>query len=332
MFGSCNVGDRVMPQTRKRGFTLIELLVVIAIIAVLIALLLPAVQQAREAARRTQCKNNLKQIGLAVHDYHDTYIRFPGIGLQSGWGHNWVVSILPYADQTPLYNMWVFNGQDVGWHDGAGGANAANYENKQIAWMICPSSPLPTLMTRFPNPTLPAPCYMAVTGAAPFANFQTASGSNWWPSSGNGIYSNAGLIVQESCKQMRDCVDGLSNTLLVGEQSNFTFDPTGINKADARAGATWGWAMGSNSGWAAGPGGGGATTIRYAPNAKVLGSDGCISTSENQRINTPLNSAHTGGVQVLMGDGAVKFVSENLNMATLTYLAVRDDNQVLGDY
>lgn len=334
MFSLFGSRERAVPNSRQKGFTLIELLVVIAIIAVLIALLLPAVQQAREAARRTQCKNNLKQIGLAIHNYHDTYNRFPGIGLQVGWGHNWTVSILPYADQAPLYNMWVFTGTDTGWRgDGVGGPNNANYDNKQIPWMICPSSPLPVFLTRFPNPVLPAAGYMAVTGAAPNGLYQPASGSTWWPSSGNnGIYSNSGLIVQEACKQMRDCTDGLSNTILIGEQSNFTFDPTGVNKADARAGATWGWAMGSNSGWAAGPGGGGATTIRYAPNAKVLGTDGCIATTENQRINTPLNSAHTGGVQLLMGDGAVKFISENINMATLTYLAARDDGQVVGDY
>jgi len=320
-------------QIRKRGFTLIELLVVIAIIAVLIALLLPAVQQAREAARRTQCKNNLKQIGLAIHNYHDNFSRFPGVGMQTGWGHHWMVSILPYADQAPLFNLWVFNGQDVGWHDGAGGANAANYENKFIAWMMCPSSPLPTIMNRFANPCLPAASYVAVTGAAPNGNFQPAINTNWWHAVGDwGIYSNAGIIVTTHCRQMRDCTDGLSNTILVGEQSNFLFDATGIQKADARAGATWGWAMGSNSGWTNGPGGGGEHTVRYAPNAKVLNAEGADSTTEHRRINTPLNSAHVGGVQILMGDGAVKFVSDNINLATLTYLAVRDDNQVVGEY
>ena len=99
-----------MVTKRQKGFTLIELLVVIAIIAVLIALLLPAVQQAREAARRTQCKNNLKQIGLALHNYHDTFSQFPsGFGVtarnSSGgerWGHSQWVTLLPYVDQAPL--------------------------------------------------------------------------------------------------------------------------------------------------------------------------------------------------------------------------------------
>src|SRR6188472_2033110 len=108
----------------RRGFTLIELLVVIAVIAVLIALLLPAVQQAREAARRTQCKNNLKQLGLALHNFHDTYSRFPpgcmpdlsgaqtdpgaNATVQASWGSSWKVHILPYVDQAPMYTNWVF--------------------------------------------------------------------------------------------------------------------------------------------------------------------------------------------------------------------------------
>ena len=110
-----------MKLFRRKAFTLIELLVVIAIIAVLIALLLPAVQQARESARRTQCKNNFKQIGLALHNYHDTYLRFPnGHGITSlsstggeRWGHSQWVALLPYVDLAPLYSQWDFDVNDV---------------------------------------------------------------------------------------------------------------------------------------------------------------------------------------------------------------------------
>ena len=99
---------------RPRGFTLIELLVVIAIIAVLIALLLPAVQQAREAARRTQCKNNAKQLGLALHNYHDTFLMFPMSYGQGNYGEggkfiSWLTASLPYIDQAPLYNSLDFS-------------------------------------------------------------------------------------------------------------------------------------------------------------------------------------------------------------------------------
>lgn len=326
-----------MRKTKFRGFTLIELLVVIAIIAILIALLLPAVQQAREAARRTQCKNNLKQYGLAIHNYNDTYGQLPGNGLGTGWGRNWVVSILPYADQAPLFNQWVFNGQDVGWHGDNPGylPNADNYDGKQIAWMICPSNPIPTIMTRFGNgrTTLPAASYMGINGAAPLGNYQPAQGTDWERGVNDwGITSRAGLILNNSCARMRDCTDGLSNTVLVGEESNWTQNAAGTTKADARPGATWGWAMGTHQGWGPWVGGGGVTTIRYAPNSRSLGLEGCINTTEHQRGNTPLNSAHTGGVHILMGDGTVRFISDNINMTTLTYLCVAADLQTVGEF
>src|SRR6187399_915065 len=109
----------ILPRVSRKAFTLIELLVVIAIIAILIALLLPAVQQARESARRTQCKNNLKQFGLALHNYHDTHNTFPGgvvgnaheigVGLSSWVGWSGVSMLLPFVDQAPLYSTLDFN-------------------------------------------------------------------------------------------------------------------------------------------------------------------------------------------------------------------------------
>jgi prepilin-type N-terminal cleavage/methylation domain-containing protein len=117
-------GESVRPARRKHGFTLIELLVVIAIIAILIALLLPAVQQAREAARRTQCKNHLKQLGLAIHNYESTYNKIPSSGLYSNpsgaasatnprpysaFPVSFFTAALPYMDQGPIYNQWTFS-------------------------------------------------------------------------------------------------------------------------------------------------------------------------------------------------------------------------------
>src|SRR5947207_281778 len=129
---------------RRLGFTLIELLVVIAIIAVLVALLLPAVQQAREAARRSQCKNNLKQIGLALHNYLDAYTKFP-IGSANtqpgGWGSPLWVAILPYIDEAPRYNKWDFNTAQTGWIDGNAN-NGALVNGKKMGKWFCPSSPL----------------------------------------------------------------------------------------------------------------------------------------------------------------------------------------------
>src|SRR5437867_3182709 len=132
-----------MQTMRRKAFTLIELLVVIAIIAILIALLLPAVQQAREAARRSQCKNNLKQIGLGYHNYHDTFLYFPSGNAelsQASWSHTQWVSILPYMDGAAMYKKWNFSGPDSGWMcSGVGNVNAIG--GGAVPWIQCPSSP-----------------------------------------------------------------------------------------------------------------------------------------------------------------------------------------------
>ena len=160
----------------RRAFTLIELLVVIAIIAILIALLLPAVQQAREAARRTQCKNNLKQLGLALHNHHDTYQYFPPATSQdqppfgpaaSNWGASWMIYILPYIEQSSLYNQLT-----IGGGTGYGNtANGAKFAGVRIGGYRCPSSPLPdTTTSAVPGCAagqMMMPTYVAITGAAP---------------------------------------------------------------------------------------------------------------------------------------------------------------------
>ncbi len=138
---------------RKNGFTLIELLVVIAIIAILIALLLPAVQQAREAARRTQCRNNLKQLGLAIHNYHDVAGMFPiaafmpeGSGANLNKSCSWFVRVLPMMDQAPAFNRMVFSGSDF--HGTSGADRSWEVKNGlMVPGLNCPSSTLPTSRT-----------------------------------------------------------------------------------------------------------------------------------------------------------------------------------------
>lgn len=317
---------------RRRGFTLIELLVVIAIIAVLIALLLPAVQQAREAARRSQCKNNLKQIGLALHNYHDVFNQFPSAqgntGPNSGggemWGHSQWVSLLPYADQAPMYNQWNFSANDEGWT-----GNRPIYTGKRIPWLFCPSSPLGD----GGNGTVaPAAQYFGIAGASPRAPFTDTAeffdqSANW------GHCSNRGMLVNRFGKKIRDCTDGTSNTMIEAEISNYIFDAVG-NRGDRRPGRNWGWTMGGLTYWDGWAPHVSNVTIRYAPNSKVLGQNGLVwpAWDDASGSNTPLSSAHVGGAHVLLTDGAVRFVSENLDMSTLTLLAVRDDGKVLGEF
>ena len=319
-------------RNRPRGFTLIELLVVIAIIAILIALLLPAVQQAREAARRTQCRNNLKQIGLALHNYHDTYLRFPsaqgnsalGSSGQERWGHSQWVALLPYIDQAPMYSQWNFSVDDEGWT-----GNRPLYTGKRIPMLFCPSSTLPD----GGNGTVaPAAQYFGIAGAAPRAPWTETD--EFWDNSANwGLSSSRGMLVNRFGKSIRDCSDGTSNTMIESEISNYVYDAAG-NRGDRRPGRNWGWTMGGLTGWDGWAPNVSNVTIRYAPNAKVLGANGLVwpAWDDASGANCPLTSFHSGGVTVLMTDGAVRFISDNIDLLTLTLLAVRDDGRVMGEY
>jgi prepilin-type N-terminal cleavage/methylation domain-containing protein len=319
-------------RTKCRGFTLIELLVVIAIIAVLIALLLPAVQQAREAARRTQCKNNLKQIGLALHNYADVFLRFPSAqgnqALNAGggeqWGHSQWVALLPYVDQAPMYNRWNFSAADEGWV-----GNRPVYTGIRMAWLTCPSSALPD----GGNGTVAAAAmYFGIAGAVTRGTFTDATDLSDQTGSW-GFSSNRGMLVNRFGKAIRDCSDGTSNTIIEGEISNYIFDAAG-NRGDRRPGRNWGWTMGGLTGWDGWAPHVSNVTIRYAPNSKVLGANGLVWSAwdDASGTNTPLSSFHVGGSQVLMTDGAVRFVSDSIDMLTLTLLAVRDDGQVVGEF
>ena len=201
-------------STFRRGFTLIELLVVIAIIAILIALLLPAVQQAREAARRSQCQNNLKQIGLGLHNYHDTHKVFPpGVITDTGWA--WGTMILPFVDQANLYNTMAPGGiMDL--------SNATQLANAQTVLNVylCPSDPWgsPQKNTNYAI-TITPPGGSAATYNIGMSNYTGASGT----SLGNceAVSSmGTGILTINSNIKVRDVTDGASNTMLVGERGS----------------------------------------------------------------------------------------------------------------
>ena len=323
--------------TLQRGFTLVELLVVIAIIGILIALLLPAVQAAREAARRSQCSNNLKQIGLALHNYHDTYKTFPmgAFNLRETWpssGTNWRASILPYIEQTSVYDQLLFS-SDPAVHfmaGGAAGGNALNgndvLKNLVIEGYRCPSSVIKPIGGH--NNTLAMNVlYVGIQGAA-----RPIPGPN--PNAGSrdcsyGWTSNSGMLPKNECFAFKDCIDGTSNTMIVAEQSGM------IGDRNITANYYGGW-YGTRHPrtmdqdpcsdlWGAG-----TTAVRYAPNLNVVPAP--TGASQMYHNNTILNSQHPGGINVSLTDASVTFISETIDLATLKCLACRYDNIPVGSF
>jgi prepilin-type N-terminal cleavage/methylation domain-containing protein len=322
---------------RRRAFTLIELLVVIAIIAILIALLLPAVQQAREAARRTQCKNNLKQVGLALHNYHDVFDRLPiganvSYGPSATWGMSWWYSILPYLDQAPLFNRMVCVGSNPGTISTAGALNETALRGVKINAMICPSSPVDPV--RSPgNISVTCPNYSGIHGAvddpAGTTNgFINASGRQWTLSTSTGIAASGGAFPQLQSLNFSKFSDGTSNQLFVGEQSAMGMATNGtpkiINNWHGFQIGTINTAMNSGTQRIFN-----STTIRYAPNSV---SESLAGVMQNDGHNNGLFSAHTGGVHVLMGDGGVRFISDNTQLTLIKRLATRDDGVPVGEF
>lgn len=325
----------------KRGFTLIELLVVIAIIAILIALLLPAVQQAREAARRSQCKNNMKQLGLALHNYHDVYGSFP-IGSQHGASRpNWKVSLFAYLEQTAVVADIQSSGIDF---NCIGGYSASSLEGLVIPVYQCPSSPWPASNTAVSGYIIQADAqtgdYVGVAGGAPdpVTGRTSMCTVDIDSNEGDGIICNNGMLPFYQALRFRDCTDGTSNTIIVAEQSG------SVNDRERTPNFLGGWQGVQNNAGGWGPSVkfsdvaddtrfylGGVTTIRHAPNA-YFNTSAPISADSSLDGNTVTNSFHTGGHHILLADGSVRFISENIDMNTFLKLSVRNDGQVLGEF
>lgn len=305
----------------RRGFTLIELLVVIAIIAVLIALLLPAVQQAREAARRSQCKNSLKQIGLALHNYHDTANTLPpgwiavptGVGNTNAnaprWG--WGTMILPMLDQSALYNsLSTFsNGTQVGF--GAIMTSFPGNSNQLLQTSInslrCPSDTGTNLVTYGSQPT-------NIFGRS---NYPAVFGSSFttYPQ-GNGAF------FQNSRINFASFSDGLSNTFLVGERRS----PTPVSGGLIQGGDTIWAGIGDE---VASPTLGVALALGEC--ATPMNSTGVVFPPPANHLSG-YGSQHIGGSHFLLGDGSVRFLSENINSAAYANLSAISDGNFIGDF
>ncbi len=325
---------RTVPERRRPGFTLVELLCTIAIIGVLVARLLPAIQAAREAARRMSCANNLKQIGLAVLNYEGAQGVFP-VGARdqfSGtatFGMSWWVAIMPYLEQESLYRLLDQTGPYNGWplmHPG----NATTVNQVLIRSLICPSSlldplyPVGSVMVLMPS-------YVGIAGAASDTQFPEARVSTCCLPVLNGQISAGGVLIPNANVRSAQIVDGRSNCLVVGECSDYAIDVTGnIHRIDG--GFPNGWLTGTSvagtppqySAGIASPSWN-ITTIRYAPNMRDYTQPGI---HDDHGANNPLLASHPGGVEGLILDGSVRMLSTNTDIIALKRLATRDDGGV----
>ena len=325
---------------QKIGFTLVELLVVITIIGILISLLLPAVQAAREAARRLQCQNNLKQIGLAIHNYENANGMFPPGGLSSkagGYGFSWLVRILPYIEQRNVYDQLDFNGEGswciIGWvgPDSYGGNvhNRNALRNIQFSFLNCPSSPLPTMVQDGDSdgtPEIQGTDYTGISGAPVDPANPSITRDKGDSGNAAGMISLGGVFIRQRGITVADVHDGTSNTMMVAEQSGWGITSDG-QQVDIRSDCGHGFCMGY-----------GADSMDRDFNITCVihpvgeMSYGATGVAGNCGPNRPIQSAHSGGAMTLMTDGSVRFLTQGVNIQTLYNLANRDDGKVVTDF
>ncbi len=293
-----------LPKSKHRGFTLIELLVVIAIIAVLVSLLLPAVQQAREAARKTQCRNNLKQLGLAIHSYHDSHLVLPGTEV-GGTGTlskaSAFLAILPYIDQSPMYNLYNFS---------LGNSDPANQPvvSQRLPAFLCPSA-----VIRRAVPTTGCDANDRAPGTYAFSTGSTDP---------YGV--NNGVIVNKLTGKTRiaDILDGTSTTLLAGESAwNFPDYLWGAAPATPCNGQQrWGFSY-----WASPyPL---ATAFSTMPPFNPKRTDG-----DTMRLSHFRSDHQDGTVCFVMCDGSVRFITQSIDQTILDALATRAGGEKIGEY
>lgn len=269
-----------MTARKRRGFTIIELAFVFGIAAFYVALLLPAVQQAREAARRTQCKDNLHNLGLAMHNYYEVFNRLPCGWYQHSWDADepdaigWATSILPFADHAPLYNRIDFD-----LPPSLQSSDVIAAMQGEIVYYRCPTDP--SDVTNLARGEWGTMNYSANFGHQPLPRWETGTLTSLWPGMASTPMQSRGLLWCNGSARFPQIVDGMSNTVMVGERC--THSTNGI------------W-MG----------------VRGNAFENDAVTDGSRYSPLNGGIGT-FSSMHVGGAHILLSDGAVRFVSEEVS-------------------
>jgi prepilin-type N-terminal cleavage/methylation domain-containing protein len=314
---------------RSLGFTLIELLVVIAIIGVLIGLLLPAVQQAREAARRTQCNNNLKQIGLGMHNYLSAFRTFPGnfadwSGVGLGMPHTWMVSILPQIDQSQLYDRINFNDAGRGETGTLSRLKNKTAYNSQIAGFVCPSDAFQSVDYDFlpsfvPGRTMAVNYCVTLTGPYNFGPNGPWQEGLYQPLEATTYATSPtlvwGVIGMEKMKE-KDAADGLSRTFIVMEKQALAIEPDGTRNSQTWFNTCVFWSQGIRN----------TATSPWMMTPHIMPDTGGINPPFHPKQPFDFNeldswsyaaSFHPGGCHALLGDGSVQFVNQNIDRRAL---------------
>ncbi len=304
------------------GFTLVELLVVIAIIGVLVGLLLPAVQAAREAARRMQCANNLKQLGLALHNYHDSHKTFPpGVqwptGIYSSPRTGFAILLLPYLEQGNLHSQYDFV-NSISWYY----ANSSRVTSQIVPTWRCPSD-----------------------SAVPSVSINTGSPGGVRIFTVGNYCGMAGLVVNDMLVKksypfrantgvkIGEYTDGTSNTVTMAEYVG-SLNPSGDGRTQDYRGLIWTDQEGRPFVWALNPPNSNLPDVMLATQCehKPQQNRPCISSSNASQRTVASRSMHTGGVQVVQGDGSVRFVSQTIDLTTWRSLATTNEGEVVGDF
>lgn len=358
----------MMNRLLRPAFTLVELLVVIAIIGILVGLLLPAVQAAREAARRMQCSNNVKQLSLALHNYESTHRRLPAGCTYSGtprgaagthsFGHSYVGAILPYVEQSAAYDSMTWIGKSPGYVGEA--APSAGNLNLPIARGSNPPTLCPSFAPFGSQPNRENyNVYAGIAGAADPVSFTENRIFSFTQGNGIAKASGGGLLGINSFTKFASATDGLSNTMAIGEQGgkiirgdlvNYSWILASQGAALLGTNNVTGWLIGTREagqipfpdptcGTQGNTGGCdndhryfNVTTIRYRIKQGPFADQIFGGMSSAMGANNPLVSFHSGGVQIGMGDGSVHFISETIDLETLKKLATRDDGQPVGEF